>query len=448
MGEVQQVLFYSEAEQFVQSLRCFKLSEIGSDQWERQREQVEKLNIQAVVDATNNVEESIKELLISHEKIPVLIHELVTLDLWKRNVFPKLLKMDLNTELTFPSYVVLFYEAILVGLLEVLLYHAECHEIAGDSLHDLLQYCQNKIVWLISAEEDWKEVTEEKVTENAVDELTRRFNKISFDVSLKSIALVRYIGEHGNEVSLGIITRLLNTYDFPSMFASLIDNPPWRRREESGQWLKYSDNNKWIKVTYEELNALSKMEGQVWIGLLQFLMSPHGQQNYKLNTSNQANILKLRSHFNPQIVDQLPVLVDLQRYLEELSLMNAPSSRAPLILEQIPQFYNDVEMNCKGKYEDIAQKHYKRLFCMSKDKLKQQAQRFAATYDMDVMTDLVSEPPRCDLCGELAAKRCSQCGNTWYCGRECQVKDWAKHKAPCKAISSVKERTKENKAQK
>ena len=48
--------------------------------------------------------------------------------------------------------------------------------------------------------------------------------------------------------------------------------------------------------------------------------------------------------------------------------------------------------------------------------------RFAATYDLDVMTDLVSEPPKCDLCGELAAKRCSQCGNAWYCGRECQVR--------------------------
>lgn len=120
--------------------------------------------------------------------------------------------------------------------------------------------------------------------------------------------------------------------------------------------------------------------------------------------------LRLRSHFNPQIVDQLPVLVDLQRYLEELSLMSAPSSRAPLILEQIPQYYNDVEMSCKGivlhrslsynpfrysfshstspnsdflirvsvlgKWDDITQKHYKRLFCMSKDKLKQQAERY------------------------------------------------------------------------
>lgn len=46
MVEVQQVLFFSEAEKFVEDLRCFKLSEIGSDQWERQREQVEKLNIQ------------------------------------------------------------------------------------------------------------------------------------------------------------------------------------------------------------------------------------------------------------------------------------------------------------------------------------------------------------------------------------------------------------------
>ena len=68
-----------------------------------------------MVDATNNVEESIKELLLAQEKIPLLIHELIALDLWKRNVLPKVLDMDFNAETSFPAYVVMFYEAILVG---------------------------------------------------------------------------------------------------------------------------------------------------------------------------------------------------------------------------------------------------------------------------------------------------------------------------------------------
>ena len=59
------------------------------------------------------------------------------------------------------------------------MYHSECNEAAGDSLHDLLQYCQGKLVWLMAGEEDWKEITTER---NSVDgarqELVRRHKKV------------------------------------------------------------------------------------------------------------------------------------------------------------------------------------------------------------------------------------------------------------------------------
>ena len=444
---VQSVLYYTEAEAFVETLRTFQIKDIGSDKWETQREHVEKLNIQAVVDATNNVEESIKELLITHEKIPVLIHELIALDLWKRNVLPKIIEMKFNAETSFPAYVVMFYEAILIGLLEVLLFHSECCEAAGDALHDLLQYCQHKLVWLVAGEEDWHDISVESTSvTDAKDELLKRHKKISFDVSLKCVAIVRYIGEHSKDVSLGITTRVLNTYDFPAIFAGLIDNPPWLLRQDDGQWLKY-DNNKWNKHSHDDVKNLSKLEGQLWIGMLQFLMSEHCQRNYQLNSSNQASILKLRAHFHPQILNQLPALVDLQRYLEELSLLSTPASRPPLILEQVPEFYTALENKCNGKWKALAVKHYKEIFCMSKERMKKQADKFAATYDMDVMSDLLSEPPKCENCGEGAAKRCSSCQTSWYCGRECQVKHWPKHKEPCKLIAKTMKDVKAAKSQ-
>ena len=434
---VQSVLYYNEAESFVESLQKFQIKAIGSDKWELQRAHVEKLNIQAVVDATNLVEESIKELLLTHDKIPTLIHEIVALDLWKRNVLPVIFDMTFNAETSFPAYVVMFYEATLVGLLEVLLYHSECCEAAGDTLHDLLQYCQGKLVWLIAGEEDWHAIsTETTDITDPKEELRKRHKKISFNVALKCVAIVRYIGEHSKDVSLGITTRVLNTYDFPAIFAGLIDSPPWVFRQDDGQWLKY-DNNKWNPASHEEVKNVSKLEGQLWIGMLQFLMSEHCQPNYQLNSSNQAAILKIRAHFHPRVLDALPALLDLQRYLEELSLISTPSSKPPLILEQVPQFYTDLETKCRGKWADLAKKHYTDIFCMSKERLKKQADTFAATYDMDVMSELLSEPPKCESCGEAAAKRCSSCQSSWYCGRECQVKHWTKHKDTCKVLSQT-----------
>ncbi|KOC69535.1 hypothetical protein WH47_05478, partial [Habropoda laboriosa] len=39
------------------------------------------------------------------------------------------------------------------------------------------------------------------------------------------------------------------------------------------------------------------------------------------------------------------------------------------------------------------------------------------------------------LCHEDAKNRCSKCKEAWYCGRECQVKDWTKHKSICDKLT-------------
>jgi len=43
--------------------------------------------------------------------------------------------------------------------------------------------------------------------------------------------------------------------------------------------------------------------------------------------------------------------------------------------------------------------------------------RLADTYGLDVIESLITEPPKCAVCGEVAAKRCSRCQNEWYCRR-------------------------------
>ena len=46
-------------------------------------------------------------------------------------------------------------------------------------------------------------------------------------------------------------------------------------------------------------------------------------------------LYQLRSYLNEVLLDQMPVLADMQRYLEQLSMMEPPSSRRALILEQV-----------------------------------------------------------------------------------------------------------------
>ena len=52
----------------------------GSAAWSRQREKIERLNIQAHQNVASHSDEFVKEALISHDKIAVLCHELLVVE--------------------------------------------------------------------------------------------------------------------------------------------------------------------------------------------------------------------------------------------------------------------------------------------------------------------------------------------------------------------------------
>jgi len=43
--------------------------------------------------------------------------------------------------------------------------------------------------------------------------------------------------------------------------------------------------------------------------------------------------------------------------------------------------------------------------------------------------------PICVVCHAEAEQRCSRCHSEWYCSRQCQVKDWKRHKSMCTVIA-------------
>ena len=59
--------------------------------------------------------------------------------------------------------------------------------------------------------------------------------------------------------------------------------------------------------------------------------------------------LQLRSHLTEVMLDQLPILVEMQRFLEHLSMMDPPAPARELILEQVnppPTFLLAIETSC------------------------------------------------------------------------------------------------------
>ena len=44
----------------------------------------------------------------------------------------------------------------------------------------------------------------------------------------------------------------------------------------------------------------------------------------------------------------------------------------------------------------------------------------------------------CRVCSKKARIKCDQCGKVSYCSRECQFKDWNRHKGNCKYSTKTK----------
>ncbi|XP_072328254.1 zinc finger MYND domain-containing protein 10 isoform X3 [Scyliorhinus torazame] len=380
------VLLPVEAAGYAQSLQEFPLKDIGSARWFRQHEYIEKLNMQAIIDATAEQDEFVKETIYAHGKVPTLIHELIAVEVWKQKVFPVLCQLqDFTPKSTFPIYIVIHHEATIINLLETIFYHQE---------------------------------------------LQKQSQELEFDISLKALSIIRYITDHIDSLPLSAQARLLNTHNIPCVLVHLMEYCPWSRNNSKGELQKYADG-KWYTVPIEDRLKITKLDGQVWIALYNLVLKPNCQQRYDFNNFNKNQLLKLRSFLTEVVIDQLPNLVELQRFLGHLAMTDPPPPKKDLILEQVPDIQNRIIRENSNKWKAIAKHQVKTAFNPSEQDLREQAHRLTETYNLDMMENLIPDRPKCGFCGAVAAKRCSRCQVERYCQRECQVKHWSKHKKAC-----------------
>lgn len=74
--------------------------------WGRQHEIVEKLNMQAIVNASGEQNEFVKEFLINESKFPLIIYDLIATEMWREKIFSELIAMKYDPDITFPIYMV------------------------------------------------------------------------------------------------------------------------------------------------------------------------------------------------------------------------------------------------------------------------------------------------------------------------------------------------------
>lgn len=429
-----QVLLCAEAEGYVRSLTPFDIPDVGSVRWCQQHEYLEKLNMQAVISASKEEDEFVKEFFITFEKVPTLIHDLIATEIWKKKIFPEIVLGDHEQDIIFPLYAVLYHEAIVVNLLETLLFHQEACMLAQDMIVDLIDYCYYKLIYLSNFQQNDNIQMEMGATKgiclkSTLKELEMQDQKLSFDIAMKAVSILSYVISHLSVLPLACTERILNIHDIPLLLVQLLEAAPWKT-EKSGEIFKYEDSA-WRKIELAESPLLVKHEGQVWIAVLQLLVSTEYKMKYELISYKKGILLRLRPYLTEILIDQIPALIELQYYLDQLAVLDTPAIKKELIMEQVPDTRERIIKTYEGHWTNIAQNQSQSFFSASSSHYKSWACRLAETYCSDAFENLIAGPPKCAFCGHLATKRCSRCTSEWYCSRKCQVSHWSKHKQPC-----------------
>ena len=76
-----------------------------------------------------------------------------------------------------------------------------------------------------------------------------------------------------------------------------------------------------MKVPPQDLNKMSKVEAQIWLTIYNMFLSSDTNRKYEVTTFRKANLLRLRKYLNETTLDQMPILTNLLRALEELSMI-------------------------------------------------------------------------------------------------------------------------------
>lgn len=143
------LLMAPEAEHMVQALKSFTPSDVGSLPWFQQQAWIEKLNLQSHANAAAHVADFVPEYIISHDKVTTLVHELLVMDVWKEKMLPMLFR-HLSQEVdSVSAYLLLFYEANVANLLEMILFDDQAFEtLAEDYAVELVDWCTRQLSYL------------------------------------------------------------------------------------------------------------------------------------------------------------------------------------------------------------------------------------------------------------------------------------------------------------
>ncbi len=397
------VLYPAEAERYVEELTKFTLEDVGSSTWMQQHERIEKLNLQCHQSAMAQSDEFVLEAILTFNKLDTLVHDLLIIEAWKEFVFPEIVEHLVGRN-SMRLYFILYHEATIINMIEILMYHKHFVESGGERILEIVDYVARKMTRL-NGGYDFRTVMEEPTAPDVsdakefeasltkktpMDDIMNHKNQIEYRVCISACAIGRFICEHADNLPLSVVSRVADTHDLLMLFIPLIENPPWTRRvPKTGKWQKLIDF-KWQEVKPIDLLKITKLEGQPWIALYHLLAKQIFRERYHINAFRKGQILRVRKYLNEIMLDQLPFLVDMQRYMDELAISEvrepSESSNSIFMFQQVSIVREKIIKN--KNWSDVANYQMSHVFTMT-DRDDKDLKRMADLYADDAVENVL-----------------------------------------------------------
>jgi len=139
------------------------------------------------------------------------------------------------------------------------------------------------------------------------------------------------------------------------------------------------------------LTEITQFEAQCWLAVFHLTCNDTCRRKYGLDTYRKDNLLRLRKYLNRVMLDQLPVLEDVMKYMDEFSLMSVPEggsgSGSALMMQQVDSLR--LELLQGQDWKALAKKQYSDIFSNVTDGDDEDLQHIAGIYGKDEISDSV-----------------------------------------------------------